>query len=60
MAFPREILIETKRIGAILRVAAVDPQSGIEIVFQAPASAPPETLHRLAHAKMRYALDKKK
>ncbi len=54
-----EILIETKRIGAVLRVAAIDPVSGIEVVFQAPATTSREALQRLAASKLQYVMAKK-
>ena len=43
-----EIIIETQRIGDILRVAAVDVATGTEVIFQAPASASRLSIHRLA------------
>jgi predicted acylesterase/phospholipase RssA len=43
-----EIIIETQRIGAILRVAAVDVATGTEVVFQAPATASRASIERLA------------
>ncbi|MDR3424537.1 MAG: hypothetical protein P4M13_05590 [Alphaproteobacteria bacterium] len=59
MTFLREILMETKRIGAIQRIAAVDADSGTEVVFQAPASASPEEIRRIAASKLRYVMEKK-
>jgi MinD-like ATPase involved in chromosome partitioning or flagellar assembly len=53
-----EIIIETQRIGAILRVAAVDVATGTEVVFQAPASATRESIQRLAASKLRYVMTK--
>lgn len=55
----REIFIETRRIGATLRVTAIDADSGTEVTFQAPASAGREELQRLAAAKLRYVMSKK-
>jgi hypothetical protein len=54
-----EIYIETKRIGAIMQVIAVDAATGIEVSFQAPAASGKESLHRLAAAKLRYVMSKK-
>jgi hypothetical protein len=55
---PDEIIIEIQRIGAILRVAAVDVATGTEVVFQAPASASRASIDRLAANKLRYVMDK--
>jgi hypothetical protein len=53
-----EIIIETQRIGAILRVAAVDVATGTEVVFQAPATASRASIERLAANKLRYVMRK--
>ncbi len=55
----KDILIEIKRIGGILRVAAIDTASGTEVVFQAPGSMKEISLKRLAAAKLAYVLKKK-
>ena len=55
---PDEIIIEIQRIGAILRVAAVDVATGTEVVFQAPASASRLAINRLAADKLRYVMAK--
>ena len=59
MAF-KEILIETRRIGAALRVTAVDAESGVEVVFQAPANTSREKLKLLSASKLRYVMNKGK
>lgn len=53
-----EIIIEIQRIGAILRVAAVDVATGTEVIFQAPASASRLAIDRLAADKLRYVMKK--
>jgi hypothetical protein len=53
-----EIIIETQRIGAILRVAAVDVATATEVVFQAPATATRASIERLAASKLRYVMSK--
>ena len=53
-----EIIIEIQRIGAILRVAAVDVATGTEVTFQAPASATRASIDRLAANKLRYVMSK--
>jgi hypothetical protein len=53
-----EIIIETQRIGAILRVAAVDVATGTEVVFQAPITASRISIQRLAASKLQYVMRK--
>ena len=53
-----EILFEIQRIGAIVRVCAIDGESGTEIVFQAPSSTNNVDLKRLATKKLQYVLNK--
>jgi MinD-like ATPase involved in chromosome partitioning or flagellar assembly len=53
-----EIIVEIQRIGAILRVAAVDVATGTEVTFQAPASATRASIDRLAANKLRYVMSK--
>jgi len=53
-----EMIIETQRIGAILRVAAVDVATGTEVMFQAPATASRASIDRLAADKLRYVMKK--
>ena len=55
----REILIETQRVGAILRVTATDAATGTEIVFQAPVSVTKTQLQSLSADKLRYVMNKK-
>jgi len=54
-----DILIETRRIGAALRVAAIDTATGTEVVFQAPCSLGESALKKLAADKLAYVLRKK-
>jgi hypothetical protein len=54
-----EILIETVRIGATLRVTAIDAASGTEVVFQAPAATPRSEIQRLAANKLHYVMTRK-
>ncbi|MGB9153495.1 MAG: hypothetical protein WCD70_10460 [Alphaproteobacteria bacterium] len=56
----REIFIETRSIGSILRVTAIDADSGTEVVFQAPANASRAQLQSLAADKLRYVMNKEK
>jgi hypothetical protein len=53
-----EVLIEYVRVGAIVRVTAIDPVTGTEVVFQAPASLHPSELRQTAVNKLKYVLKK--
>lgn len=50
-----EVLFEHRRLGAWLRVAAVDPATGLEAVATGPAESP-AMVERLALAKLRRLL----
>jgi hypothetical protein len=49
-----EILLETTRIGHALEVRAISGGDGLEVSFQAPASAIEADIHRLARAKLSF------
>ncbi|MFA5040336.1 MAG: hypothetical protein WC464_01705 [Bdellovibrionales bacterium] len=51
-----EIIFEIQRIGAIVRVSAIEAENGTEVVFQAPATTSNEDLKRLATNKLKYVL----
>ena len=51
-----EIIIEIAIVGASQRVTAMDPQSLVEVVFQAPLSAEREAVAQLARQKLAYRL----
>jgi hypothetical protein len=53
-----EILMEIQQIGAVLRVSAIDADSGMEVVFQAPSSTSHADIQRLAASKLKYVLRK--
>ncbi len=55
-----EVLIETLRVGAILRVTAIHALTGTEVVFQAPANSSRLSLQRLAISKLKYVMRDKK
>jgi len=46
-----EVIFEHRRLGAWLRVAAIDPATGLEAVATGPAESPAQ-LERLAAAKL--------
>jgi hypothetical protein len=53
---PDEVLFEFRQIGATVRVAALDPATGVEVVVVAPASAARADLERVALRKLERAL----
>lgn len=54
MATESGLIIETKTLQGIVRVAAIDTATGDEVVFQAPARASRQEIERLARQKMAY------
>ncbi len=52
----REVIFETIRVGDVQRVAAVDIETGIEVIVQAPASAAFVDVRDLALRKLKRAL----
>jgi hypothetical protein len=53
-----EVYFEFTRIGATVKVAAIDAATGIEVAVVGPAAAAPSDLERLALAKLRARLAK--
>jgi hypothetical protein len=53
------VLLEFQRIGALVRVSAIDPVTNTEVVVQGPANAGHDQLSRTAIAKLRYVLAKR-
>ena len=51
-------IVERRRIGTVMRIAAIDPVSGTEVVIQGPAAGDPIALERLALRKLAWALDR--
>ena len=54
-----QVIFELTRIGAIVRISAVDAETGTEVVAQGPASAGIPALQRLAINKLKFVLRKK-
>lgn len=52
----REIYVEMIPAGKALRVAAVDAETGLEMIFQVPANTPRPDIDRLARAKIMWKL----
>lgn len=55
----REIIFEFARFGSLVRVTAIDCETGIEAVTQGPASAGQLALQLAAKRKLAYVLRKK-
>jgi hypothetical protein len=51
-----EVLFEFVRIGMQMRVSAIDPKTGMEVVIVAPANAPRSQIEKVAMAKLRRKL----
>jgi len=54
-----EYLLEFKTIGRLVKVSAVDPETGEEISVTGPANAEQDYLKRTAVRKLEYVLAKK-
>jgi hypothetical protein len=59
MSAEREVIFEFLRIGAALKVTAVDVESGIETAMIGDPRAGQETLRRLAKQKLDYVMSRK-
>ena len=55
-----EVLFEFRQVGSILRVVAIDPKTGTEVIMVADPRYGEEAIKRLAARKLAYALSKKK
>ena len=55
----KEYLLEFQRQGSYVRVAALDPVTGIEAVMVGAASASKDALGRLAVQKLKYVIARK-
>ena len=53
----REVLFEFTAVGAVMKVAAIDAATGIEVTVMGPASASRADLRKLALAKLRKRLE---
>ncbi|MBU1174474.1 MAG: hypothetical protein KKH72_03645 [Alphaproteobacteria bacterium] len=51
-----EVLFEYIRVGAQMRVSAIDPKTGTEVVIVAPSNAPRHQVQQVALAKLRRKL----
>lgn len=57
---PREVLFEIQRAGSYVRVAAIDADTGTEVVMAGPAHLGLFSLKRNAARKLAYVLDKQR
>ncbi|MGE3624514.1 MAG: serine hydroxymethyltransferase [Bdellovibrionales bacterium] len=57
---PREVLFEYVPAGNSMRVTAVDADSGMEVVVQAPLSLSQADMQKLAMNKLVYVMGKRK
>jgi hypothetical protein len=55
----REVLFEMSRVGAYVKVTAVDAQTGVEISIAGAASAPVEALKQQALNRLLFVLKRK-
>ncbi len=54
----QEVIFERSQIGNIMRMVAIDPVSGTEVVVQGPANGSVQALQNVALAKLRYVMKK--
>jgi hypothetical protein len=60
MSGNREVIFEFLRVGAALKVSAIDTATGLEAVIVGDPAAGEEALKRLARQKLDYLLAKRK
>lgn len=53
---PREVLFEFTVVGSVVKVAAIDADTGIEVSVMGPASASQSDLQKVALAKLKARL----
>ncbi len=54
----REVYFEFTAVGAVVKVAAIDAQTGLEVIVMGPIGAPRADLERLAMQKLKARLAK--
>lgn len=55
-----EVLFEFHNVGKSVRVTAIDPRSGTEVVTICPSSHSEEAMKRTSASKLAYVLEKKR
>lgn len=58
-AGPSEVLFEYRRIGAVVRVAAIDAATNTEVVVTGPADAGDAVLEAMARRKLAFVLSRR-
>ncbi len=54
-----EVLFEMRYLGNVVRVTAIDPQTGTEVITVGDARRTPEALKRVAARKLLYVLKRR-
>ena len=55
----KQVLFEFVRVGRVVKVNAIDPETGIEVSMVGDAKASADALKRLATRKLEYVLTKR-
>ena len=55
----REVLFEFRKVGKYIRVSAIDPDSGTEVIMIGDPKQGQEVMKRLATRKLVYVMNKK-
>jgi hypothetical protein len=56
---PSGVILEFVRVGPLIRVSAIDPESLTEVVLQGPAAAGEAALRRAVLQKLAYVLGRR-
>ncbi len=56
----REILFEIRQVGNVMRVTAIDPGSGLEVITIGDPTADSKVLERIAARKLKYVIAKRR
>jgi Domain of unknown function (DUF6898) len=57
---PSGVILEFVRLGPLIRVSAIEPESLIEVVLQGPAAAGEAALRRAVLRKLAYVLQRRR
>ncbi|HWV51291.1 DUF6898 family protein [Pseudorhodoplanes sp.] len=58
MSEHREVLFEFTAVGSVMKVAAIDAETGVEVTVMGPVHASRADLQKLALAKLRRRLER--
>lgn len=56
----REVLFEFRQVGRLMRVVAIDPVTGIEVIMVGAPGYSTRMLKRLAARKLAYVIERKR